>query len=161
MCQLRGSSNFISPPQCKYVNFHISKFFIHLDVYLYPIHWPAPSWLVSSIGRALHRYRRGHGFKSRTGLNFFQVLFTTTSFISVLSCEDLLISSCQFIVCELCEDVKDWQLVCLFYSLFLPEWSANKAVICIDAVRLPIQTVKGLVHEAQWKWKNVISLSSR
>ena len=48
--------------------------------------------LVSSIGRALHRYRRGHGFKSRTGLNFFQVLFTTTRFSSVLSCEDLLIS---------------------------------------------------------------------
>ena len=73
-------------------NFHISKIFIHLDVYLYPIHWPAPSWLVSSIGRALHRYRRGHGFKSRTGLNFFQVLFITTRFSSVLSCEDLLIS---------------------------------------------------------------------
>ena len=55
----------------------------------------APSWLVSSIGRALHRYRRGHGFKSRTGLKFFffQVLLTTTSFSSVLSCEDLLISS--------------------------------------------------------------------
>ena len=29
----------------------------------------------------------------RTGLNFFQVLFTTTRFSSVLSCEDLLISS--------------------------------------------------------------------
>ena len=26
---------------------------------------------VSSVGRALHRYRRGHRFKSRTGLNFF------------------------------------------------------------------------------------------
>ena len=63
------------------------------QLYFYPIHWLAPSWLVSSIGRALHRYRRGHGFKSRTGLNFFQVLFTTTSFSSVLSCEDLLISS--------------------------------------------------------------------
>ena len=50
-------------------------------------------WLVSSIGRALHRYRRGHGFKSRTGLNFFPVLFTTTRYSSVLSCEDLLISS--------------------------------------------------------------------
>ena len=74
-------------------NFHISKIFIHLDVYLYPIHWPAPSWLISSIGRALHRYRRGHGFKSRTGLNFFLVLFTTARFSSVLSCEDLLISS--------------------------------------------------------------------
>ena len=32
-------------------------------------------------------------FSGRTGLNFFQVLFTTTSFSSVLSCEDLLISS--------------------------------------------------------------------
>ena len=31
----------------------------------------ATSWLVSSIGRALHRYHRGHGFKSRTGLKFF------------------------------------------------------------------------------------------
>ena len=29
----------------------------------------------------------------KSGLNFFQVLFTTTRFISVLSCEDLLISS--------------------------------------------------------------------
>ena len=28
-------------------------------------------FLVSSVGRALHRYRRGHGFKSRTGLIFF------------------------------------------------------------------------------------------
>ena len=56
------------------------------------VSWQVGSWLVSSIGRALHRYRRGHGFKSRTGLNFFQVLFTTASFSSVLSCEDLLIS---------------------------------------------------------------------
>ena len=32
---------------------------------------PAPSWLDSSIGRALHRYRRGHGFESRSSLTFF------------------------------------------------------------------------------------------
>ena len=25
---------------------------------------------------AIHRYRKGHGFKSRTGLNFFQALFS-------------------------------------------------------------------------------------
>ena len=31
---------------------------------------PAPSWLASSVGRALHRYRKSHGFKSRTSLNF-------------------------------------------------------------------------------------------
>ena len=82
----------MSPPQRKYMSFHISKIFIHLDVYLDPIHWPAPSWLVSSIGRVLHRYPRGHGFKSRAGLNLFRVLFTTTRFSSVLCCEDLLIS---------------------------------------------------------------------
>ena len=89
---LRWRDEIIRSSQCKYVNFDISKIFIHLDVYLYPIHGSAPSWLVSSIGRGLHRYRRGHGFKSRTGLNFFQVLFTTTRFCSVLSCEDLIIS---------------------------------------------------------------------
>ena len=56
--------------------FHISK--ITWMVYLDPTHWPAPSWLVSSIGRALHRYHGGHGFKSCTGLNFFQVLASLT-----------------------------------------------------------------------------------
>ena len=56
-------------------------------------------WLVSSVGIALHRCHRGHGFKSGTGLNFFffQVLFSTTRFSSVLSCEDLLISIHPFV----------------------------------------------------------------
>ena len=43
------------------------------------------SWLVSSVGNALQRYRRGHGFKSRMGLNFFQVLFSTTSSVVFLA----------------------------------------------------------------------------
>ena len=38
--------------------------------------WPAPSWLDSSIGRTLHRYRRGHGYESRSSLNFFQAFFS-------------------------------------------------------------------------------------
>ena len=74
---------------------YLKSSFITWMVYLDPTHWPAPSWLVSSVGRALHRYRRGHGFKSRTRLNFFQVLSSTTRFSSVLSCEDLFISSKQ------------------------------------------------------------------
>ena len=41
-----------------------------------PIQRPAPSWLFSLTGRALHRYRRGQGLESRTRLNFFQVLFS-------------------------------------------------------------------------------------
>ena len=46
-----------------------------LRVYNEPIQRPAPSWFVSLIGRALHRYRRGQGFQSRTSLNFFQAFF--------------------------------------------------------------------------------------
>ena len=53
-----------------------SRLFTTSWVYLEPTQWPAPSWLVSSVGRALHWYRRGHGFKSRTGLNFFQAFFS-------------------------------------------------------------------------------------
>ena len=30
---------------------------------------------MAQLVRALHRYRRGHGFDSRSGLNFFQALF--------------------------------------------------------------------------------------
>ena len=38
--------------------------------------WPASRGLDSSVGRALHRYRRGHGFESRSGLNIFQALIS-------------------------------------------------------------------------------------
>ena len=34
----------------------------HLQVYYELTMWPAPSWLDSSVGRALHWYGRGHGF---------------------------------------------------------------------------------------------------
>ena len=35
------------------------------------------SWLGSSVGRALHRYRRRHGFKTRTLSNSFLKLQST------------------------------------------------------------------------------------
>ena len=41
-----------------------------------PIQRPAPSWLVSLTGRALHRYGRGQGLESRTRLTFFQAFFS-------------------------------------------------------------------------------------
>ena len=37
---------------------------------------PALSWLDSSVGRALHRHRRAHGFESRSTLKFFQAFFS-------------------------------------------------------------------------------------
>ena len=39
-------------------------------------HTRAPSRLDSSVGRALHRHRKGHGFESRSSLNFFQAFFS-------------------------------------------------------------------------------------
>ena len=56
----------------------LSRLFITSWVYLEPTYWPAPSWLVSSVDRALHEYRRGQEFKSRTGLIFFSGLIFTT-----------------------------------------------------------------------------------
>ena len=54
----------------------IHMIFITSQVYYKPTWWPAPSWLVDSVHRALHQYCRSHGFKSLTGLNFFQTLFS-------------------------------------------------------------------------------------
>ena len=54
---------------------------VMIFIYLQPlfttwkVYWPAPSWLVSSVGRALHWYCRGHGFKSRSGRIFFRPFF--------------------------------------------------------------------------------------
>ena len=61
----------------KYIIFHRFTLILHhLRVYYELRTCRAPSWLVSSVGRALHRYRRGHGFESRWGLNFFQALIS-------------------------------------------------------------------------------------
>ena len=42
--------------------------------------------------KTLHRYRRGHGFKSRTSLKIFFRSYFNYQFSSFLSCEDLLYS---------------------------------------------------------------------
>ena len=64
------------------------NWFITSRVYYQPTKWPAPNWLVSSVGRALHRYRRGHRFKSRTGLNFFFRPYFYYCLSSVHYCQD-------------------------------------------------------------------------
>ena len=42
---------------------------IYIHIHLFHLS-SVPIWLVSSVNRALHRFRRGHGFESRTSLNF-------------------------------------------------------------------------------------------
>ena len=62
------------------MNFHIPICILHHLRDFYELTMcPAPSWLDSLVGRALYPYRRGHGFKSRSGLIFFQVSISTTA----------------------------------------------------------------------------------
>ena len=69
-------SIFVSSTAVHIYDFHIFTVIIHhMESSFEPTRLPAPSWLVSSFGKALHRYRKGHGLKSRTGLNFFRPYF--------------------------------------------------------------------------------------
>ena len=54
----------------------------HLRIYYELSKQPVPSWLDGSVGRALHRHRRGHEFQSRSSLNFFRLSLRSWS-----SCE--------------------------------------------------------------------------
>ena len=56
---------------------------------------PAPSWLVSSFGRALHRYHRGHRLKSRTCLNFFHALLPLLPSV-IISCNQFITAKIAF-----------------------------------------------------------------
>ena len=52
------------------------SFIHHSRAYYELTIWPAPRWLDSSVGGALHRHRWGHGFESRSSLNFFEAFFS-------------------------------------------------------------------------------------
>ena len=55
----------------------------YIYIYNKPTQRPVLNWLVSLIGRALHRYRRGQRFESRISLTFF---FFRLSFCNCKSC---------------------------------------------------------------------------
>ena len=87
---LRGSLSFTSLPAVQIYDFHI---FLALHSSLHRFIWnqhndQLPVGLLALlVGRALHRYGRGHGFKSCTGLNFFRPYFHYCS-SSVHYCKD-------------------------------------------------------------------------
>ena len=89
-------------------------------VYNEPIQRPVPTWLVSSIGRALHRYRRGQGFVSLTSLFFLFCFFFRLSFGSCKRCvynrDDLLSYIIQIIIF----------ISILIWSIRFPKESPNK-----------------------------------
>ena len=54
-----------------------------LRVYYELTMWPAPRWLDSSVGRALYRYHRGHGFESHSDWMFSGSNFTTAEIVCI------------------------------------------------------------------------------
>ena len=56
-----------------------------------------PGWLVRLIGRALHRYRRGQGFESRTSLIFFSGFLLAACKSCVYNCDDLYSCNSSFL----------------------------------------------------------------
>ena len=61
---------------------------LHLRVYIKLTNGQTP-WLDSSVVERLHRYRRGHGFESRSSHNFFSGLLFSTALSWVHYCEDI------------------------------------------------------------------------
>ena len=79
--------SYYSSPRSSYIWFsYIPNFIIILlQVYNESIQRSAPSWLVSSTGRALPRYRRGKGFESSTSQEnvFSRLVFETSKVASI------------------------------------------------------------------------------
>ena len=98
---LKTSDKGAYPVQAS-MKFHIFIRILHLLRVYYELTKCRDSsqWLDSSVGRALHRHRRGHGFESRSGLNFFQAL------ISQLVCITAMINHILKLFC--------FSFVCLF-----------------------------------------------
>ena len=106
---LRNSHIYIYDFQVSIYNFIIILSRVHHE----PIQRPAPSWLVSLIGRALHRYRRGQGFESRTSLNFFQAFFSPFLFCPYLGVSNTPYLSSDVKVLHLLLVVRDRVIQCV------------------------------------------------
>ena len=71
-CSISDTPQLVCKHRTRELSMKCSIRILHLlRVYYEFTTWPAPSWLDSSVDKALHRYRRVQGFESRTGLNFF------------------------------------------------------------------------------------------
>ena len=77
------------------INIRVNEDFRYMKIHIFALRWRDEIKRSSQLRTLLKRVVVV-GFKSRTGLNLFQVQFTTIRFSSVLSCEDLLISSLKY-----------------------------------------------------------------
>ena len=104
--------------------------FIYLHLFIHPsrVHCEltksAPSWLDSSVGRALHWHRRGHGFESGSSLNFFFRL----SFRNCLSC---VVTARIFLLFDLSSAVQN---ICFIYLHLFLKFLSTHAPLLHDKV---------------------------
>ena len=111
-------------------------------------------WLHSSVGRASHRYRGGHGFESRWSPDFFQA-----SSFQLLKLENLLRWS-LFTFTFFVVSIDSNPHMCKFCQFFSPQSRILRA--CFS--RLPIsrfsslfKTLCSLITEANWEGKLLYS----
>ena len=116
-------SSFLQP-QCAYVIFLYSQSCIHHLEGLFVINIMTSSQLFfSSVGRALHRYHRGHGFQSRIGLNISEAWCSLL--ISIHNCEDrFALERIFFNWKEYVGNLKDYYVSC-FSLHFTPALAAS------------------------------------
>ena len=91
------------------------------------------------IGRVLHRYRRGHGFKSRIGLIFFRP-YLHYCLGSVLYCKDRFHSSVRFT------------------SIYSPLKLAVRPFLPAIIYRFHIKPLVVLLNQRSWNYFNFFSL---
>ena len=101
--------------------FHIFSCILHLLwIYNELTMWPAPSWLDSSVGRALHLYRRDHGFEYHSRLKSFQALIHNC-LSCVCNCDDQ--SLLHIFLCSSNIDLSYIRLQCIiWYNLIVHKW---------------------------------------
>lgn len=73
---------------------------LHLRAYDEPTKRSVPCWLACSVGGALHRYRRGHGFNSRFIFTTAQVVLITLM-VTYTFVHKYMISYIHINLCEL------------------------------------------------------------
>ena len=114
--------------------------------------WSAPSWLDSSVGRALHRYRRGHGFESCSGPNFFQALIS--QLLKLCDCDD---QSCLHIFLRSSDK---WYFVYLLASKVnchkTSQYGNNRTSVWIETQKLKtLKEINTYITHKMWVWNTI------
>ena len=122
--------------------------FIYLHLLIHPLRVyyeltvsPAPSWLDSSVGRALHPHRRGHGFESCSSLSFFFFFFFFFFRHSFRNCLSCVVTARIFLLFDLSSVVQIYVSYIYVYLFILHGYITNS-----QYDQLPVGLIAQLVE---------------